>query len=253
MAVRGGIPRTLALIQELGGKMFMASKEYESASTTFFQAFKTYDKAGDPSRLKCLKYLVMASMLHTITIDPAEGFQPHHGRAVAFGLKLKGDLNKQAQKLSKQLYDAFLATDCEMLEINPLVESEDGKLLVLDAKMSFDSNALYRHKDIEGLRFNRAVALGLQKLLGDPSLLLGAVRSPEQEILAPKLDAMISAIVGYVDHVVDTVAERIIGTGSQISEAVRRRRVEARSQDQFVEWIEGLFPSHRFSVLICHY
>ena len=70
MAVRGGIPRTLALIQELGGKMFMASKEYESASTTFFQAFKSYDEAGDPSRLKCLKYLVMASMLHTITIDP---------------------------------------------------------------------------------------------------------------------------------------------------------------------------------------
>mgnify|MGYP006169481997 FL=1 len=51
---------------------------------------------------------------------------------------------------------------------------------------------------------------------------------------------MISAIVGYVDHVVDTVAERIIGTGSQISEAVRRRRVEARSQDQFVEQLLGL-------------
>ena len=72
MAVRGGIPhpRTLALIQELGGKMFMASKEYESASTTFFQAFKSYDEAGDPSRLKCLKYLVMASMLHASTINP---------------------------------------------------------------------------------------------------------------------------------------------------------------------------------------
>jgi succinyl-CoA synthetase beta subunit len=67
-------------------------------------------------------------------------------------LKLTGDLNKQAQKLSKQLYDAFIATDCEMLEINPLVESEDGKLLVLDAKMSFDGNALYRHPDIEALR-----------------------------------------------------------------------------------------------------
>jgi len=70
MAVRGRIPRTLALIQELGGKMFMASKEYESASTTFFQAFKSYDEAGDPSRLKCLKYLVMASMLHASTINP---------------------------------------------------------------------------------------------------------------------------------------------------------------------------------------
>ena len=71
---------------------------------------------------------------------------------MAFALKLKGDLNKQAQILAKQLYDAFLATDCEMLEINPLVESEDGKLLVLDAKMSFDSNALYRHPAIEALR-----------------------------------------------------------------------------------------------------
>jgi len=88
----------------------------------------------------------------TFTVDPAEGFQPHHGRAVAFALKLTGDLNKQAQALSKQLYDAFLATDCSMLEINPLVVTEDGKLMVLDAKMSFDSNALYRHKDVEALR-----------------------------------------------------------------------------------------------------
>ena len=88
----------------------------------------------------------------TFSIDPAQGFMPHHGRAVAFALKLKGDLNKQAQKLSKQLYDAFVATDCSMLEINPLVETEDGNLTVLDAKMSFDSNALYRHPAIEALR-----------------------------------------------------------------------------------------------------
>ena len=88
----------------------------------------------------------------TITIDPAEGFQPHHGRALAFGLKLKGDLNKQAQVLGKQLYDAFMALDCSMLEINPLVETIDGKLLVLDTKMSFDSNALFRHADIVEMR-----------------------------------------------------------------------------------------------------
>ena len=88
----------------------------------------------------------------TIVIDPAEGFQPHHGRAVGFGLKLKGDLNKQAQQISKQLYDAFMALDCSMLEINPLVETKDGKLLVLDTKMSFDSNALYRHPDVMALR-----------------------------------------------------------------------------------------------------
>ena len=88
----------------------------------------------------------------TIVIDPATGFQPHHGRAVAFALNLTGDLNKQAQKLSQQLYEAFVALDSDMLEINPLVESADGKLLVLDAKMSFDSNALYRHPDVVALR-----------------------------------------------------------------------------------------------------
>ena len=90
--------------------------------------------------------------IQTITIDPAQGFMPHHGRAVAFALKLKGDLNKQCQVVTRQLYDAFVALDCAMLEINPLVESNDGKLLVLDTKMSFDSNALYRHPDVMALR-----------------------------------------------------------------------------------------------------
>ena len=93
----------------------------------------------------------------TITIDPATGFMPHHGRAVAFALKLEGGLAKEAQKLSKKLYEAFTALDCDMLEINPLVETKanengEAELLVLDTKMSFDSNALYRHKDIEEMR-----------------------------------------------------------------------------------------------------
>ncbi len=88
----------------------------------------------------------------TVTIDPAEGFQPHHGRAVAFALKLTGDLNRQAVKVTGQLYDAFVATDMAMLEINPLAQTADGRLLVLDAKVSFDANALYRHKDILALR-----------------------------------------------------------------------------------------------------
>ena len=90
--------------------------------------------------------------IRTITIDPAEGFMPHHGRAVAFALKLKGDLNKQAVKIAEQMYNAFIATDMSMLEVNPLVETTDGQLLVLDAKVSFDSNALYRHPDIVALR-----------------------------------------------------------------------------------------------------
>lgn len=88
----------------------------------------------------------------TITIDPATGFMPHHGRAVAFALKLEGSLAKEAQKLSKKLYEAFTKLDCAMLEINPLVETEGGELLVLDTKMSFDSNALYRHTDVEEMR-----------------------------------------------------------------------------------------------------
>ncbi|MDR2857879.1 MAG: ADP-forming succinate--CoA ligase subunit beta [Novosphingobium sp.] len=93
----------------------------------------------------------------TITIDPAEGFQPHHGRAVAFALKLKGDLNKQAQQVARQLYEAFTATDMAMLEINPLIEtapdsSGAARIQVLDAKVSFDANALLRHPDIAALR-----------------------------------------------------------------------------------------------------
>ena len=88
----------------------------------------------------------------TITIDPATGFMPHHGRSVAFALKLSGDLAKAAQKLASQLYEAFTTLDCAMLEINPLVETAGGELLVLDTKMSFDSNALYRHPEVEAMR-----------------------------------------------------------------------------------------------------
>ncbi len=88
----------------------------------------------------------------TFTVDPAAGFQPHHGRAVAHALKLTGELNKQCQSLTRQLYDAFVATDCSQLEINPLAETKDGQLLVLDAKVGFDPNALYRHPDIFALR-----------------------------------------------------------------------------------------------------
>ena len=90
--------------------------------------------------------------IKTITIDPAQGFMPHHGRTIAFALGLDGDLNKQAQKLGKKLYEAFMAMDCEMVEINPLVVTEDQQLIVLDTKMSFDGNALMRHPDIAALR-----------------------------------------------------------------------------------------------------
>ena len=81
----------------------------------------------------------------------------------------------------------------------------------------------------------------MQKLLGDPTLLLGNERSAKQQALAPKLDAIICAIICYVDHVVDTVANRILGNGAQISEAFRRRRVESSSQDQYVERLFGIY------------
>jgi succinyl-CoA synthetase beta subunit len=88
----------------------------------------------------------------TITVDPATGYQPHHGRAIAGALKLNGETAKKAAKLGKTLYDAFLATDSAMLEVNPLVETGSGDLLVLDAKMGFDGNSLYRHPDIAELQ-----------------------------------------------------------------------------------------------------
>jgi succinyl-CoA synthetase beta subunit len=90
--------------------------------------------------------------IETLTIDPATGLMPHHGRAVAAALGLKGDLAKQAGKLLPQLYNAFLGTDASQIEINPLAVTEDGKLLVLDAKVGFDSNAEFRHPELEQLR-----------------------------------------------------------------------------------------------------
>ncbi len=90
--------------------------------------------------------------IHTITIDPATGLQPHHGRAVAAALELEGDLAKQANNVVAKLYDAFLGTDAEQIEINPLAVTDDGKLLVLDAKVGFDGNAMFRHKDLAELR-----------------------------------------------------------------------------------------------------
>jgi len=88
----------------------------------------------------------------TFSIDPATGVFPHHGRALAGALHLKGDLAKQAAALLSQLYAAFVAKDMSMLEVNPLIVTAEDQLRVLDAKISFDSNALFRHKDVQALR-----------------------------------------------------------------------------------------------------
>ncbi|QDP19394.1 ADP-forming succinate--CoA ligase subunit beta [Sphingomonas xanthus] len=90
--------------------------------------------------------------IHTITIDPATGLMPHHGRAVAAALGLTGDLAKQAANVTAKLYEAFVGTDASQVEINPLAITGDNKLVVLDAKVGFDSNAMFRHKDLAELR-----------------------------------------------------------------------------------------------------
>ena len=90
--------------------------------------------------------------IHTFDVDPATGFQPHHGRAVAKALGLTGDLAKQAQSVASKMYDAFLGTDASQIEINPLAVTDDNKLMVLDAKVGFDGNAMFRHKDLAELR-----------------------------------------------------------------------------------------------------
>ena len=88
----------------------------------------------------------------TISVDPAGGISGHHGRQIAFALGLEGDQVKQASALINNLYRAFVETDMSLLEINPLVVTGDGQLICLDAKVNFDSNALYRHDDIVALR-----------------------------------------------------------------------------------------------------
>ena len=89
----------------------------------------------------------------SFSVDPATGYQAFHGRRIAFELGLKGAQIKQCVKLMGQLYQAFVEKDMEQLEINPLIVLEgSGDLKVLDAKVGFDGNALYRHADIMALR-----------------------------------------------------------------------------------------------------
>jgi succinyl-CoA synthetase beta subunit len=90
--------------------------------------------------------------IHTFSVDPATGIMPHHGRAAARALGVTGEQAKQIENLVTKLYAAFVAKDMSMLEINPLIVMTNGQLRVLDAKVSFDDNALYRHPDIVALR-----------------------------------------------------------------------------------------------------
>ena len=160
----------------------------------------------------------------------------------------------------------FVARNCEEFAIDWSIKVEDMQMWLLIQELTFHSlfrinfvrdavtNLVKQH--VAGFQPNPN-ALGqrltnidvtdtdpaamMQKLLGDPALLLGNERSIKQQALAPKLDAIICAIICYVDHVVDTVANRILGNGAQISEAFRRRRVESSSQDQYVERLFGIY------------
>jgi succinyl-CoA synthetase beta subunit len=87
-----------------------------------------------------------------VVIDPAIGLQPFHSRRLAFGLGLEGAQVKSAVKFLGAMYRSFIELDASMVEINPLVVKGDGELIALDAKMNFDSNALYRHPNVLDLR-----------------------------------------------------------------------------------------------------
>lgn len=88
----------------------------------------------------------------TETIDPLTGFQGFHGRNLAFGLGLQGSAVNAFGACVRGLYEAFVALDASLIEINPLVLTKEGKFIALDAKMSFDDNALYRHSSLKNLR-----------------------------------------------------------------------------------------------------
>ncbi|MCF6196674.1 MAG: acetate--CoA ligase family protein, partial [Emcibacter sp.] len=88
----------------------------------------------------------------TISIDPASGLSGFHCRKVAFGLGLEGKVANKAAKVIATLYETFMAKDAAMLEINPLVVTQDDEIVVLDAKMGFDSNSLFRHPDVVEFR-----------------------------------------------------------------------------------------------------
>ncbi|WP_439496387.1 ADP-forming succinate--CoA ligase subunit beta [Bosea sp. (in: a-proteobacteria)] len=90
--------------------------------------------------------------IKTFSVDPATGIMPHHGRTVAKTLGLSGDQAKQAQTVLAQIFAAFVGKDMAMLEINPLIVTTQGQVKCLDAKVSFDSNALYRHPELMELR-----------------------------------------------------------------------------------------------------
>ena len=120
--------------------------------------------------------------IKTVIIDPATGIQAFHARQLAFALGLEGKQVGAATRVILALYDAFTDLDASLVEINPLVVTGDGDIIALDAKMNFDDNALYRHKDVEEMRDPDEE---------DPSELIAA----ENELNYIKLDGAIGCMV----------------------------------------------------------
>jgi succinyl-CoA synthetase beta subunit len=145
----------------------------------------------------------------TFSVDPATGVMAHHGRAVAHALGLTGNLAKQAEKLTAQLYSAFVGTDMAMLEINPLVATKQGDLRCLDAKISFASNALFRHAELVELR--------------------DQTEEDEKKIEASKFDLNYIALEGTIGCMVNGAAQRR-QTSSTSAAARPRRRLRPHSR-----------------------
>ena len=91
-------------------------------------------------------------LIHRLRIDPLMGLQPYQARTLAFAIGLEGKLVGQAVRVISALYRAFIDNDCSLAEVNPLIASADGRMLALDAKLTFDDNAMFRHADILALR-----------------------------------------------------------------------------------------------------
>jgi succinyl-CoA synthetase beta subunit len=87
-----------------------------------------------------------------VVIDPTIGYQPYHGRKIAKALGIAPGKTREAVEFFSGIYNCFLAKDCSQLEINPLILTADEKLMALDAKINFDDNALFRHKDVVEMR-----------------------------------------------------------------------------------------------------
>ena len=113
--------------------------------------------------------------------------------------------------------------------------------LLLEYAGGFTSDPTALESQLEGLDLSNPDALAsLQNSLADPEVILGAIQSPEQQAMLPRLHALTAVVVGYVDHIMDSIGSNLIGSYAQLTEALRRRRVEADQADRFIERMLGL-------------